>query len=59
MLTKTALSGKSKAIYRAYVEDEMPLEEVSARFGVNKAAIYKIKSRVGQMAAIVEEEFED
>ena len=59
VLTKTAISAQSRAIYRAYVEDEMPLEEVSARFGVNKAAIYKIKSRVGQMAAIVEEEFED
>ena len=59
VLTKTAISAQSRAIYRAYVEDEMPLEEVSARFGVTKTAIYKIKSRVGQMAAIVEEEFED
>ena len=59
VLTKTAISAQSRAIYRAYVEDEMPLEEVSARFGVTKAAIYKIKSRVEQMAAIVEEEFED
>lgn len=59
VLTKTAISAQSRAIYRAYVEDEMPLDEVSARFGVTKAAIYKIKSRVEQMAAIVEEEFED
>ena len=59
VLTKTAISAQSRAIYRAYVEDEMPLEEVSARFGVTKTAIYKIKSRVEQMAAIVEEEFED
>ena len=59
VLTKTAISAQSRAIYRAYVEDEMPLEEVSARFGVNKTAIYKIKSRVGQMAAIVEEELDD
>ena len=59
VLTKTASSAQSRAIYRAYVEDEMPLEEVSARFGVTKTAIYTIKSRVEQMAAIVEEEFED
>lgn len=59
VLTKTAISAQSRAIYRAYVEDEMPLEEVSVRFGVTKTAIYKIKSRVEQMAAIVEEEFED
>lgn len=59
VLTKTAISAQSRAIYRAYVEDEMPLEEVSARFGVTKAAIYKVKSRVEHMAAIVEDEFED
>ena len=59
VLTKTAISAQSRAIYRAYVEDEMPLDDVAAKFGVTKAAIYKIKSRVEQMAAIVEEEFED
>ena len=59
VLTKTAISAQSRAIYRAYVEEEMPLDEVVARFGVTKAAIYKVKSRVEQMAAIIEEEFAD
>ena len=57
MLTKTAISAQSRAIYRAYVEDEMPLDEVAAKFGVTKAAIYKIKSRVEQMSEIIDEEF--
>ena len=57
VLTKTAISAQSRAIYRAYVEEEMSLDEVTAKFGVSKAAIYKIKSRVEQMAAIIEEEF--
>ena len=57
VLTKTAISAQSRAIYRAYVEEEMPLDEVTAKFGVSKAVVYKIKSRVEQMAAIIEEEF--
>ena len=59
VLTKTAISAQSRAVYRAYVEDEMPLEEVIAKFGVTKATVYKIKSRVEQMAAIIEDEFSD
>ena len=35
------------------------MDDVAAQFGVTKAAIYKIKSRVEQMAAIIEEEFAD
>ena len=59
VLTKTAISAQSRAIYRAYVEEEMPLDEVTAKFGVTKAVVYKIKSRVEQMAAIIDEEFVD
>ena len=59
VLTKTAISAQSRAIYRAYVEEEMPLDEVTAKFGVTKAVVYKIKSRVEQMAAIIDEEFAD
>ena len=59
VLTKTAISAQSRDIYRAYVEDGCSLDEVVAQFGVTKAVIYKIKSRVEQMAAIIEEEFAD
>jgi len=59
VLTKTAISAQSRAVYRAYVEEERPLEEVAAQFGVSSASVYKIKSRVEQMAAIIEEEFAD
>ena len=59
VLTKTAISAQSRAIYRDYVEEGRPLDEVAAQFGVTKAVIYKIKSRVEQMAAIIEAEFAD
>ena len=57
VLTKTAISAQSRAVYRAYVEDERSVDEVVAKFGVTKATVYKIKSRVEQMAAINEDEF--
>ena len=59
VLTKTAISAQSRDIYRVYVEEGRSLDEVAAQFGVTKAVIYKIKSRVEQMAAIIEEEFAD
>ena len=59
VLTKTAISAQSRDIYRAYVEEGRSLDEVVAQFGVTKSVIYKIKSRVEQMAAIIEEEFAD
>ena len=59
VLTKTAISAQSRAVYHAYVEDEMPLDEVAAKFGVTESAIYKVKFRVERMAAIIEEEFAD
>ena len=49
----------SLGMYKKALPDEMPLDEVSAKFGVTKAAIYEIKSRVEQMAAIIEDEFAD
>ena len=59
VLTKTAISAQSRDIYRVYVEEGRSLGEVAAQFGVTKAVIYKIKSRVEQMAAIIEAEFAD
>lgn len=59
VLTKTAISAQSRAIYRAYVEEGRPLDEVAAQFGVANAVVYKTKSRVEQMAAIIEGEFAD
>ena len=59
VLTKTAISAQSRDIYRVYVEEGRSLDEVAAQFGVTKAVVYKIKSRVEQMAAIIEAEFAD
>ena len=57
-LTKTALSARSCDIYRAYVLEERPIDEVAARFGVTKNHIGQIKLRVGRMIAALEAGFE-
>ena len=56
-LTKTALSARSRDIYRAYVIEERPIDEVAARFGVTKNHIGQIKLRVGRMIAALEDGF--
>lgn len=55
VLTKTALSEKSKAIYHAYVLEERPIEEVAAAFGVPNNTVSQTKTRVARMIAAQEE----
>ncbi|MBR4615615.1 MAG: hypothetical protein IKO55_08425, partial [Kiritimatiellae bacterium] len=58
-LSKTALSARSCGIYRAYVLEERPIDEVATHFGVTKNHIGQIKLRVGRMIAALEAEYED
>ena len=58
-LTKTALSVRSCGIYRAYVLEERPIDEVATQFGVTKNHIGQIKLRVGRMIAALEAEYAD
>ena len=51
VLTKTALSEKSRQIYRAYVLEGRPIGEVAAAFGVPNNAVSQVKTRVERMAA--------
>ena len=51
VLTRTALAAKSKDIFRAYVIDERPIDEVAAKFGVSRNLVSQIKTRVERMIA--------
>lgn len=55
-LTRTALSARTRDIYRAYVLDERPIDEVTVRFGVTKNHIGQIKLRINRMIAALEAE---
>ena len=57
VLTKTALSAQSKAVYRAYVLDERPIGEVAAAFGLPRNAVSQIKTRVERLVSAIENEF--
>jgi len=58
-LTKTALSKQTKDIYRAYVIEELPIKEVTKRFGVSENVVSQAKTRVGKMIAALEEGLEN
>ena len=59
VLTKTALSARTKAVYRAYVLEGKSAEEVCGRFGIDNNYLRQIKFRVEKAIAIVEAELAD
>ena len=56
-LTKTALSRRSREIYRAYALEERPIDEVAAAFGVSRNVVAQVKVRVNRMVASLEAEY--
>ena len=59
VLTKTALSSQSKAVYRAYVIENRPSSEVAAMFDISENLVRQIKFRVDKAISIIEEEYAD
>lgn len=57
VLTKVAMKAQSRDIYRAYVVENRPIEEVSVAYGVSPDIIYKVKYRVEKMIEAVEAEY--
>ena len=57
VLTKVAMKAQSRAIYRAYVVENRPVDEIAASFGVSADIIYKVKYRVDKMVEAVEAEY--
>lgn len=49
VLTKTALSEQSKAVYRAYVLEARPIDAVASEHGLSRNAVSQIKTRVERM----------
>jgi len=57
VLTKVAMKEQSREIYRAYVIENRPVDEVSAAFCVSPDIVYKVKYRVDKMIEAVEAEY--
>ncbi|MBR6733433.1 MAG: sigma-70 family RNA polymerase sigma factor [Kiritimatiellae bacterium] len=59
VLTKTALSAKTKAVYRAHVLEGKSAEEVCREFGIDDNHLRQIKFRVEKAISLVEAELSD
>ena len=46
VLTKTALSDRDRAVYRAYVQEGRPIAEVAAEFKLSRNSVSQIKTRI-------------
>ena len=59
VLTKVAMKPQSRQIYRAYVLEKRPIDEIAATFGVTPAIVYKVKNRINAMIEAVEMEYSE
>lgn len=59
VLTKTLVSDLNKNLYRAFVLEERPIDEVARTYGVTKNQVSQAKVRLGRMIAAIEAEFGD
>ena len=59
VFTKTVLSSKTKAVYRAHVIDGMSADETCEKFGIDGNYLRQIKFRVEKAIALVEAELGD
>ena len=53
VLTKTALSDRDRAVYRAYVQEGRPISEVAAEFKLSRNSVSQIKSRIDKRIVAV------
>lgn len=53
VLTKSALSDRDRKVYRAYVQENKPIEEVASEFGITRNLVSQIKVRIERRIAAI------
>ena len=53
VLTKTALSDRDRAVYRAYVQERRPIADVAAEFKLSRNSVSQIKTRIDKRIVAV------
>ena len=53
VLTKTALSDRDRAVYRAYVQEGRPIADVAAEFKLSRNSVSQIKTRIDKRIVAV------
>ena len=56
VLNKTALSQRDRAVYREYVQEGRPIEEVAAKYGISRNFVSQIKTRINRRIVMVGQE---
>ena len=59
VLTRTAISARDREVYRAYVQEERPIDEVAAKYRLSRNSVSQIKTRLDRLVAAVEREMGD
>ena len=59
VLTKTAVSPQSKAVYRAYALEGRAIGDVAREFGIPRSSVRQVKTRLHRRVAAVEREMGD
>lgn len=57
VLTKTALSQRDKDVYREYVQENRPIEEVAEKYRISRNLVSQIKTRIDRRIVAVGQEF--
>lgn len=57
VLTKTALSQRDKDVYREYVQESRPIEEVAEKYRISRNLVSQIKTRIDRRIVAVGQEF--
>ena len=53
VLTKSALSDRDRKVYRAYVQENKPIDEVASEFGITRNLVSQIKTRIERRIAAI------
>ena len=53
VLTKSALSDRDRKVYRAYVQENKPIEQVASEFGITRNLVSQIKTRIERRIAAI------
>ena len=53
VLTKSALSDRDRKVYRAYVQENKPIDKVAAEFGITRNLVSQIKTRIERRIAAI------
>ena len=56
VLNRTALSQRDRAVYREYVQEGRPIEEVAAKHGLSRNSVSQIKTRINRRIVMVGQE---